>query len=207
MFIPLLQARGVSCFGRGGSLAFAAFAILLGFVASAKEFSVPPMPVSPYADTEVSTNIVFNASRIDVKKFELNFSFAVNSSNSIQVAFGRDENNDGVLSFSETDTVYGWRNGRYVIEDVQNAVRHEEFVTEGGRDFSINMRMTKDYTPKEFSANVGALRIFTDLASNVPSWLYRPEWNLMRVTRRGASIPGEWCRCDIGYRYFYITIR
>ena len=37
--------------------------------------SLPPMPVSPYADTEVSTNVAFNSVRSDVKEFELKFSF------------------------------------------------------------------------------------------------------------------------------------
>ena len=56
MFIPLLQARGVFCFGRGESLLFCALAILLPFVISAKTFSIPPLPISPYADAEISTN-------------------------------------------------------------------------------------------------------------------------------------------------------
>ena len=111
MLNSLLKARGVSCYCHGGSLLFCALAILLPFVISAKTFSIPPLPISPYADAEISTNIAFNASRIDAKRFELNFSFECGSSNSFQVAFGRDANQDGVLSFSETDTVFGWRNG------------------------------------------------------------------------------------------------
>ena len=33
--------------------------------------SVPPMPVSPYADTEVSTNVAFNAACSHIKSFWL----------------------------------------------------------------------------------------------------------------------------------------
>ena len=47
-----------------------ALAILLSFATYANEFNISPLPVSPYADTEVTTNIVFNATRIDVKRFE-----------------------------------------------------------------------------------------------------------------------------------------
>lgn len=182
-------------------------AFILSAVASAKEFVVPPMSTSSYADTEVTTNVAINAQRFDVKEFRLNISFEAASSNNIQVAFGCDEDENGILSFSETDAVYGYRNGKSVIEDVKNAVRYEEVPADGSRNFNIKMRMKKDYTPKEFSASVGTSQIFTDFSSDVPSWLYRPDWNLMRVTRRGAGAPAEWLSCDIKYSHFYIIVR
>lgn len=183
------------------------FAFILSAVASAKEFVVPPMSTSSYADTEVTTNVAINAQRFVVKEFGLNIYFGLASSNNIQVAFGRDEDENGILSFSETDAVYGYRNGKSVIEDVKNAVRYEEVPADGSRNFNIKMRMKKDYTPKEFLASVGTSQIFTDFSSDVPSWLYRPDWNLMRVTRRGAGAPAEWLSCDIKYSHFYIIIR
>ena len=180
---------------------------LLPFAAFARTFNVSPLPVSPYADTEVTTNVAINAQRFDVKEFGLNISFEAASSNNIQVAFGCDEDENGILSFSETDAVYGYRKGRFIIEDVKNAVRYDEVVADGSQNFNIKMRMKKDYTPKEFSASVGAYQIFTDFSSDVPSWLYRPDWNLMRVTRRGAGAPAEWLSCDIKYSHFYIIVR
>ena len=167
-------------------------ASLLPFAVFARTFNVSSLPVSPYTDTEVTTNIAINTQRFDVKEFGLNISFEVVSSNNIQVAFGCDEDENGILSFSETDAVYGYRNGRCVIEDVKNAVRYEEVVADGSWNFNIKMRMKKDYTPKEFSASVGTSLIFTDFSSDVPYWLYQPKWNLMRITRRGAGAPGEW---------------
>jgi hypothetical protein len=181
--------------------------MLLSFSAFAKTFNISPLPVSPYVDTEVTTNIVFNAQRIDAEKLELNLSFDNSSSNSIQVAFGRDENKNGSLEFSETDTVYGWLNGCYVIEDVRDAIRYEQDSMYESGNFCIKMRMTMDYVPKEFSASDGALQLFHDFATSVPKWLYRPKWNLMRVTRRGISVPSEWFSCKIDYSAFSITIR
>lgn len=211
MFIPLLHARGVSCFGRGGSLAFAAFAILFTSVASAKQFSVPPMPISPYADTEVATNIAFNTHRSDVKELELKFTLECTSSNCIQVAFGTDADGDGKLSFTETETVYGWRNGRYFAEDVASGFRYEHPVetqgVSGTKVFTINMETTREYLPKTFSAQVDGSAVLTNLTSNVPAWLYRSNWNLMCITRRGVGTPSEWFSCDIGYSFFTITIR
>ena len=196
----------ISSFNKRPILVFL-FAFILSAVASAKEFVVPLMSTSPYADTEVTTNIAINTQRFYVKEFGLNISFEAASSNNIQVAFGRDEDGNGILSFSETDAVYGYRNGKSVIEDVKNAVRYDEVVADGSQNFNIKIRMKKDYTPKEFSASVGAYQIFTDFSSDVPSWLYRPDWNLMRVTRRGAGAPAEWLSCDIKYSHFYIIVR
>ena len=196
----------ISSFNKRTILVFL-FVFILSAVASAKEFVVPPMSTSLYVDTEVTTNIAINTQRFDVKEFALNIFFEAASSNNIQVAFGRDEDGNGILSFSETDAVYGYRNGKSVIEDVKNAVRYEEVLADGSRNFNIKMRMKKDYTPKEFSASVGTSQIFTDFSSDVPSWLYRPDWNLMRVTRRGAGAPAEWLSCDIKYSHFYIIVR
>ena len=182
-------------------------ASLLPFSAFARTFNVSPLPVSPYADTEVTTNIAINTQRFDAKEFALNIFFEAASSNNIQVAFGCDEDENGILSFSETDAVYGYRNGRCVIEDVKNTVRYEEVVTDGRANFNIRMRMRKDSAPKEFSASVGTSQIFTDFLSEVPFWLYQPKWNLMRITRRGAGAPVEWLSCDIKYSHFYIIVR
>ena len=207
----LLRARGVSCCCQGGSLTFFALAVLLPFVVPAKQISVSPLPVSPYADTEVSTNIVFNRHRSDVKEFELKFTLDCSPSNCIQVALGTDVDGDGDLSFAETGAVYGWRNGRYFIEDAVAGKRYEHSISDdkriGRQVFSVNMRTTRDYLPKTFLANIDGASVFTDLAITVPSWLYQPQWNLMRITRRGAGVPIEWFNCNIGYGTFWVMIR
>ena len=56
-------------------------------------------------------------------------------------------------------------------------------------------------------ANINGTSVFTNLSIAVPVWLYQPEWNLMRITRRGISTPSEWFSCKIGYSSFCVTIR
>ena len=194
-------------FGIIVSMKFVLIFVLVGFRVLA--VSVPPMPVSPYADTEVSTNVAFNAARSDVKEFELKFAFEGCASNSIQVALGRDSDKDGTLSFSETGAVYGWRNGQFFAEDVISGRRFEEAVVEdvAGRVFSVKIRTSRNYEAKEFTARVGTDSVLTNLSQTCPIWLYRPEWNMMRITRRGIGEPAEWFTCDIGYASFYIMIR
>ena len=176
----------------------------------AKAIVVPPLPVSQYVDAEVTTNIAFNTSRTDVKTFELNFQLECSSSNCIQVALGRDIDSDGILSFAEIDVVYGWRNGRCFVEDVKGASRYEEKVSsleKESQNFSISIQTTKEYQPKAFSAMVGSTSLFESLIETVPVWLYRPKWNLMRITRRGDVLPSQWVSCDVKYAQLYIIVR
>ena len=182
----------------------------LPLAAFAKAIVVPSLPVSQYADTEVATNIAFNTIRSDVKTFELNFQLECSSSNCIQVAFGRDADCDGMLSFTETDVVYGWRNGRYFVEDVKGACRYEETASSSlgnAHNFYISIRTAEECRPKEFSARADSALLFADLAEGVPEWLYRPEWNLMRITRRGVGLPLQWVSYDVKYAQLYITVR
>ena len=184
---------------------------LLPHTLFARTVSVPPLPVPSYADTEVTTNIVFNKYRSDVKEFEFKFTLDCSPSNCIQVAFGTDADGDGALSFSETGTVYGWRNGRYFIEDVIAGKRYVHYIKPenrmGTQAFTVNVRTTSDDLPKIFSANIDGNSVFTNLSTTVPEWLYQPKWNLMRITRRGVNTAAEWFSCKIVYSSFYITIR
>ena len=87
-------------------------AVFVSALAFGLHVEVRPGAAPACASTEASTNIAFNALRGDVREVRMHFTFEGVSSNCIQVAFGRDADGDGVLSFDETDAVYGWRNGR-----------------------------------------------------------------------------------------------
>ncbi|MBQ2628874.1 MAG: hypothetical protein IJG13_04275 [Kiritimatiellae bacterium] len=122
-----------------------AFTAMLANLMLAQTILVPPQPVSPYADTEVSTNIQFSASNEQARVIEMRFALDGCASNCIQVAFGKDANGDGVLGTDEGETLYGWRNGRYFVESVVEGLRVEE--SDSGdvdsRVFAINLRLKK----------------------------------------------------------------
>ena len=185
--------------------------VLAAFVSAAAfglHVEMRPGAAPESVSTEVSTNIPFNAVRSDVREVRMHFTFEGVSSNCIQVAFGRDADGDGVLSFDETDAVYGWRNGRYFAEDVKAGVRTEVAEATTGRALSVRMRMTRESLPAYFAATNGVgVAVLGDIASSVPTWVYRPEWNLMRVTRRGPGVPAEWFLCDIKYGEFILIMR
>ena len=184
--------------------------VLLAGSAIARTIVVPPQPVSPYADTEVSTNIQFSASSEHAREIEMRFALDGCMSNCVQVTFGKDADGDGVLGVDEAETLYGWRNGRYFAESVTDGFRVEEADSGNGdsRVFAINLRLKKGEGLRHFTAtNDMGVAIFTNLNATAQNWLYKPDWNMMRVTRRGPGVPAEWFSCDLSSHFFYIKLR
>lgn len=167
----------------------------------AATIAIPPVPPPTFADTEVSTNIAIRADDDHARSIEITFALPGDcASNCLQVAFGRDLDENGLLDFDETTTLFGWRNGRRFAEGVMAGVRIEE-ETSGiatSRAFTVGMELSKGSGLRNFSAvDESDAPAFADLAANPPAWLYDPAWNMMRVTRRGPGVPAEWFSCAI----------
>ena len=181
-----------------------------GMLASARTITVQTQPVSPYLDTEVSTNVVLHRDRTDTRKLDIRIQLDGTPTNCLEIAFGRDANTNGVLDVREIETVYGWRGGRYFIENVR---AWERFETEAATNapcgvFDIHLENDPQLAPRLFTATCGGVSAFAELATRPPpAWLFRPEWDMARVTRRGAGVPSDWVRCDIGYTLFIIQFR
>ena len=184
--------------------------VTVGMQAFARTIVVPPQPVSPYADTEVSTNIQFSASSEHAREIEMRFALDGCMSNCVQVAFGKDADGDGVLGADESETLYGWRNGRYFAESVADGLRVEEPDpgSAASRVLTMNLLLKKGEGLSGFAATNGVgVAVFTNLSATAQGWLYKPDWNMMRVTRRGPGVPAEWFTCDLSSYYLYILMR
>ena len=174
----------------------------------AVQIVVPPVPVPKFADTEVSTNLIVHVS--DEHAQEIKMCFALHGaslSNCLQVALGRDVNGDGTLAVDETETLFGWRNGRYFAENMLGGVRVEEEASDGAtsRTFTVNFRLSKGPNLRHFTATNGTgIAVFTNFSASAQGWLYSSEWDMIRVTRRGPGIPDEWFSCDIRPLFFAI---
>ena len=171
---------------------------------------VPSLSVSQFADTEVSTNFAINASRSDVWQMDLHLQLEGTPTNDLEVAFGRDVNTNGVLDVEEIETMYGWRRGRYFIENVNAWERIEEEAATNALCgvCDIHLENNSSVVPRRFAATCGGVAAFASLSVNpTPAWLFRREWNMVRVVRRGAGISSEWVRCDIEYQSFSIRLR
>ena len=196
--------------GRGTVYCRAALTVLLPFTVLGLHIEVPPGAVPEYADTEVSTNMPFVVDGERTREIKMRFALDGCASNCIQVAFGRDADGDGVLGADEAETLYGWRNGRYFAESVADGLRVEE--PDPGSAFSrvltLNLLLKKGEGLCGFAATNGVgVAVFTNLSATAQSWLYKPDWNMMRVTRRGPGVPAEWFSCDLSSHFFYIKLR
>ena len=173
--------------------------------------SMPPAQVPEFADTEVSTNVSVVVSDDFSSAIELRFAlYGGCVSNCLQVAFGRDADGDGVLGVDESETLFGWRNGRYFAEDMPGGRRIEEEAAYGAtsRVFTVRLELSKGRGLKDFSAmDESGAPVLTNLSSSAHGWLYRPEWNMMRVTRRGPGVPDEWFICHIHPHSFIFEMK
>lgn len=190
--------------------ALSAAVMLMAFATtvSAKDIDVGALPDSVFADTEVSTNVSFNAGRNDTRVFDVRIESGASVSNDIQVAFGRDLDADGDLYPDEASLVLGWQNGRCFVEDVGNWVRtfaDPSSSVSDGRFLAMHVTTDARFRPKSASFTNESGECFPDVG--VGSWLFCRDWNLMKVTRRGVEAPSEWCRVTNVHSRFSVFVR
>lgn len=196
-------------FVRPRTILLAGFAALLAAQCGAWQVSVPSMPVSPFADTEVSTNMPIN--RTDINYADLEFRFAGTPTNNLELAFGTDVNTNGVLDADEVETRFGWRGGRYFVENARTWEMFDGGASGQSQNFSVNLHLEVRHGSQQVRKVVvsGAnASDFGSLVSNVPpAWVWRREWDLMRATRRGAEPPSDWIEYTAGNYGFSIRLR
>ena len=184
------------------------FGVAAVSICLARDVVVGTQGESPFLDAEVSTNVAFNAVRSDAKTFEVKMVLSGSVSNCVQVAFGRDADADGDLAPDETDLALGWRGGRYFVEEVADGCRRFAAASERAdhaRFLHMVVTTDKNLVPKTASFVSESGVCFADIGAQ--SYLFSTNWNLAKVTRRGAVSASEWCRIVSAYRRFVISVR
>ena len=125
----------------------------------------------------------------------LSFHFANAVSNNIEIAIGRNDDEDGVLSFFETDVVVGRDVGNYYIEYLPDGTRFEaspvaDVADEHWLDCQIRERR---HQACGFEVISEGGPLFAELSATLPSWLYDVNWDLVRLTTRGVV-------CDAAFK-------
>ena len=186
-----------------------ALSVAGAFALRAVEFTVAQMPVSPFADTEVSTNMVIN--KADINYVDLKFTFCGTPTNNLEMAFGTDANTNGVLEAEEVGARFGWRAGRYFIENTLTGDMFDGDALNSSQSFSVDLHLEVRYSSQQVrKVEVSGVNAadFGALVSNVPpSWVWRREWNLMRATRRGMEPPSDWIEYSASHSGFAIRLR
>jgi len=177
--------------------------------AFARTVVVPSQTVSPYADTEVSTNVVIN--KADISYSDLHFAFAGTPTNSLELAFGTDANTNGVLEAEEIASRFGWRSGSYFIENAVSGEILDGTASNSSQSFSIDLHLEVRYGSQQVRSmtvsGVDAAAFGAVVSNAPPAWIWRREWNMMRATRRGTDLPSDWIEYNASHRGFAIRLR
>lgn len=154
-----------------------------------KHVETESLGTSPWADTEISTNIAFSIGDVRVSKLGFTLDFDATSSNNVQVAFGKDVDGDGSLAMEEQQMVVGWDCGRWLVCgeetfacDAATTNAHKVFAWTGTA--SVGRMRTLGISENDRALEFG-------LPVPYPDWTYDREWDLIRITVRGIDAARE----------------
>lgn len=134
-----------------------------------------PMPLRPLA--EVETNVVFSTGAATDNKWTLTIERDVAASNSVEVVFGRDADEDGVLGVEEGELCVGWDCGEWFWRDRRSNTACRVVGTTQRLDMVL-------YLNRDREAKSLASSVFPAVVSPT---CFNPDWNLARVVSRGAE--------------------
>ena len=122
----------------------------------------PSLPVVHRQDTEVTTNFPFVAQLDRSGRFDFTLSCHVSSSNNVEVAFGRDDNGNGILELEEIDRIVGWDCGRWFTRRGADGVYVSETVgiAVGMRELCWELQVGPQGSPRSLHALADGVPVF-----------------------------------------------
>ena len=144
-----------------------------------ERFAPPQLPLSEWADTEISTNLFFDADAATDNKFTLAIALEnAATNNSVEVAFGIDADGDGALALEESELSVGWDCGEWRLRDFRGgAVLSAE---SGASALTLALYLSgTDRSARTMEGNV--------FSGDAAPTFFNPAWNRARVTVRGET--------------------
>ena len=154
--------------------------ILFGLASSAfaaARVVVPQLPEAVRPMAEVETNVVFSAGAATDNKWTLSIERDAAASNSVEVVFGCDADEDGALGVDEGELCVGWDCGEWFWRDrrANTACRVEGTA----QRLDVTLCLSRDRVAKSLASSV--------FPAVVSPTCFNPDWNLARVVSRGAD--------------------
>ena len=168
--------------------------LIIACIAASVALALPPvhpaLPPVEYADTEATTNVSFAAWQKHVGKFKFSLACRTTATNNVQFAFGRDADDDGIVSLEESDLVVGWDCGKWFVQGGYDAERIETSVgTDDGQTLAWTVRLSpRTAVPVSVTATVDGTPVFGGVDAGM---FYRKNWNMFRLTGRGLADSAE----------------
>ena len=167
---------GVGCQMKGGA-ALLSFALLALSSFAGQRLVVLPLPEAVRPMAEVETNVVFSTGSATDNKWTLTIERDTLVSNCVEVVFGCDANEDGILGIEEGELSIGWDCGEWFWRDRRaNAACRVE-----GTAQRLDMTL---YLNRGRAARSLASSVFP---SAVSPTCFNPDWNFVCVVSRGAE--------------------
>ena len=166
------------------------------------------LPPWEAADTEVSTNCPVSFVSPFVADFRLAMDFDSTPSNNVQIAFGRDSDADGVLSAGETDIVFAWDCGEWILFGT-NALPFAvspAVSTNAHKVLCWDLHLRRG-RPKRLVLTENDVPLFPDFGTDPEPWFYDRTWNMLRLTARGIDNPSESFLVNLDERGTQIFLR
>ena len=159
-----------------------AAAVLVALLVHASTFAGARVVVSSLPEpvrllAEVETNVVFSTGAATDNKWTLTIERDAAASNSVEVVFGRDANEDGVLGVEEGELCVGWDCGEWFWRDRRSSTACRVEGTTQRLDMTLYLN--RDREAKSLASSV--------FPSVVSPTCFNPDWNLARVVSRGAE--------------------
>ena len=143
--------------------------------------AVAPLPAAEYADTEVSTNFPLRVDFARLQKLHVALELDEAAANGLEVLLGCDTDGDGSLSASEASLAFGYDCGTWFVRKTESdQVDIEPSSTNDGRarrELTIGWRQLL------------------------------PDWDLVRVTRRGEGTVSESVLLTIENKKFAVIFK
>ena len=160
-----------------GWLALLGFALFALSSFAGQRVVVSQLPTPMRALAEVETNVVFSTGTATDNKWTLTIERDAATSNSVEVVFGCDANEDGVLGIEEGELSIGWDCGEWFWRDRRaNAACRVEGTAQR---LDMTLYLNRDRSAKSLESSV-----FPPVVSPT---CFNPDWNLARAVSRGAE--------------------
>ena len=138
---------------------------------------MPSLPEAMRPLAEVETNVAFSVGMPGDNIWRLSIELDASTSNCVEVVFGRDANEDGVLGIEEGELCVGWDCGEWFWRDR----RANTTCCVVGTTQRLDMTL---YIARGREAKSLASSVFPSVVSPT---CFNPDWNLARVVSRGAE--------------------
>ena len=169
--------RCSACCQMKSGTALLSFALLALTTFAGPRLVVPQLPEAVRPLAEVETNVVFSTGAATDNKWTLTIERDAAMSNSVEVVFGRDADEDGVLGVEEGELCVGWDCGEWFWRDRRSSTACRVEGTTQRLDMTLYLN--RDREAKSLASSV--------FPSVVSPTCFNHDWNLSRVVSRGAE--------------------